>query len=193
MNFNLNTTLTKTMPDNNRQHIPIALSVIIGIVLAAQITVIHAYEGINTYYIRYDVKSSANRIIDDNLLMVPSKNDFRAENFSQISTKGVISSPPGEASASIDNRIRDNCLKAILVKNGLKSIHAKDLDTVVSYEGVIITPLNILKKTYHENQNTYTYEARVEFSPMAFPDKWKTLAIKHRAKQVLNNFFQLFH
>ena len=69
---------------------------------------------------------------------------------------------------------------------------AKDVDTVISYEGVIITPLNILKNTYNEDQNNYFYEVQVEFSPIAFPDKWETLDIKHRIKEIFYDFFQLF-
>ncbi|MBU1341601.1 MAG: hypothetical protein KKE44_08205 [Proteobacteria bacterium] len=153
---------------------------------------IHAYEGIQTYYIRYDVKSSNNTIINDNLLMVPAKNDFRAEKFSQISAAGVISAAPFESKTSVDKRIRDNFLKTILVKNGLKSIKTKDLDTIVSYEGAIITPLDIIKTTYREQLNNYGYEAQVEFSPVAFPDKWETLGMKHKIKEIVYDFFQFF-
>ncbi|MCD4718333.1 MAG: hypothetical protein K8S13_00530 [Desulfobacula sp.] len=160
--------------------------------LTASSNTIHAYEGIETYYIRYDVKSSSNRIIDDNLMMIPAKNDFRAEKFSQISATGVISAAPGESKISVEKRIRDDSLKTILVNNGLKSVKTKDVDTVISYEGVIITPLNILKNTYNEEKSIFLYEVQIEFSPIAFPDKWETLNIKHRVKAIFHDFFQLF-
>ena len=128
----------------------------------------------------------------DDLLMVPAKNDFRAENFSQISTTGVISAAQGKSKKSIEKQIRENALKSILVKNGLKSVKTKDYDTVISYEGVIITPLNILKNTYNEEQDNFIYEIQVEFTPIAFPDQWETLNMKHKIKEIFYNFFQLF-
>jgi len=153
---------------------------------------LHASEGIKTYYIRYDVKSSKNKIVDDNLMMIPAKNEFRAEKFSQIPTTGAISATLGESKVSVEKRIRNSSLKAILVNNGLKSIKTKDFDTVISYEGVIITPLNITKNSYNEEQNSYFYEVMVEFSPIAFPDRWGTLNIRYKIKEIFYDFFQLF-
>lgn len=181
------------MPDNCNQRLLYTLLPALLLFFFMPIITTHASEGITTYYIRYDVKSSKNRIIDDKLLMVPSKNDFRAEKFSQISTTGVISSAPGESNISIDKRIRANSLKTILVNNGLKSVKTRDYDTVISYEGVVITPLNILKNTCDNEQNSCFYEVQVEFSPIAFPDKWETLNMKNRIKKIFYDFFQLFN
>jgi hypothetical protein len=149
-------------------------------------------EGMNTYYIKYDIKSSKNRLVDDNLLMVPSKNDFRTEKFSQILISGVISADPGESNEATQQRIKENALKNILVNNGLKSVKTKDNDTVISYEGVIMTPLTLKKNTYLEERNEYAYEVRVDFCPIAFPDRWEKLNMKHRIKEMVNDFFQLF-
>ncbi|MCP3876312.1 MAG: hypothetical protein GY699_24625 [Desulfobacteraceae bacterium] len=124
--------------------------------------------------------------------MIPAKNDFRAENFSQILTKGVIPAASGESKAAINKRIRENSLKTILVNKGLKSVKAKDLDTVVSYEGVIVTPIDIIKNNYQEERNGYFYTAQIEFSPIAFPDKWEPLNTKSKIKKMFHNFFQLF-
>ena len=165
------------------------IAVSIGLLIS---NLIFADEGIKNFYIRYDIKSSYNKIIDDNLMMIPAKNDFRAEKFSQILTTGVISATPGESKISVKERIKNNSLKTILINNGLKSVKTKDYDTVISYEGVIITPFNILKTTYNEKQDNYFYEAQVEFSPIAFPDKWDTLNIKHKIKEMFHDFFQLF-
>jgi hypothetical protein len=149
-------------------------------------------EGINAYYIKYDIKSSKNKLVDDNLLMVPSKNDFRAEKFSQVFISGVISADPGESHESAQQRIKENALKNILVDHGLKSVKTKDHDTVVSYEGVIMAPLTLQKKTYLEEQKEYVYEVRVDFCPIAFPDRWETLSMKHKIKTMVYDFFQLF-
>ncbi len=149
-------------------------------------------EGIDTYYIKYDIKSSKNKVVGDNLLMVPSKNDFRAEKFSRISVSGVISAAPGESNESTQQRVKENALKNILVHNGLKSVKTKDYDTVISYEGVIMAPLTLIKNTYVEEQNEYIYEVRVDFCPIAFPDRWETLNMRHKIKEMVYDFFQLF-
>ena len=180
------------MPDNYKRYLFCSLLLTPLMIFILFIMTTHAYEGIETYYIKYDVKSSKNTIVNDNLLMIPAKNDFRAENFSHISTTGVISAAPGEAKTSVEQRIRDNSLKTIWVKYGLKSAKTKDYDTVISYEGVIITPLNILKNTYNEGQDNYFYEVQVEFSPIAFPDKWEALNMKYKIKEIFHDFFQLF-
>ncbi|HGY10770.1 MAG TPA: hypothetical protein ENK36_00200 [Desulfobacterales bacterium] len=180
------------MPDTYKRHLLVTLLIAALMLPIVSSTAIQAYEGIETYYIRYDVKSSRNKITGDDLLMIPAKNDFRAENFSQISTTGVISAAQGKSKKSIEKQIRDNALKSILVKNGLKSVKTKDYDTVISYEGVIITPLNILKNNYNEEQNNFIYEVQVEFTPIAFPDQWETLNMKHKIKEIFYNFFQLF-
>lgn len=180
------------MPKNYKHSLSYALGLIPLMILILSVITASAYEGIETYYIKYDVKSSRNTIVDENLLMVPAKNDFRAEKFSQISTTGVISADPGESKISVEKQIRDNSLKTILVKHGLKSVKTKDYDTIISYEGVVITPLNISKNTYNEEQSTYLYEAQVKFSPIAFPDEWGTLDVKHKIKNIFHEFFQLF-
>ena len=151
-----------------------------------------ADEGINCFYIRFDIKSSANKIQSENLIMIPAQNDFRAEKFSQISVSGVISAAPGESNESTQKRIRENVLKNILLNNGLKSVKTKDYDTVLSYEGVIITPLRLVKNIYVEEQNGYMYEIGVDFCPIAFPDRWETLNMKYKIKELFYDFMQLF-
>ena len=153
---------------------------------------VFADEGIACFYVRLDIHSSANRIQNENLIMVPSKNDFRAEKFSQVSVSGVISATPGESNESTQKRIKENALKTILLNNGLKSVKTKDYDTVVSYEGVIITPLTLRKNTYLEERSEYMYEVKIDFCPIAFPDRWETLNMKHRIKEMAYDFFQLF-
>ena len=66
------------------------------------------------------------------------------------------------------------------------------MDTIISYEGVIITPINIVRNIYNKDGDNYSYEVGLEFSPIAFPDKWETLKIKDRIKEVFYDFFQLF-
>lgn len=180
------------MPDNFKPSVFYCLCLAAVMLVISPDIAIQAYEGIETYYIRYDVKSSKNRIVDDNLLMVPTENDFRAENFSRFSTTGVISASPGDPMQSVEQQIRDHAFKTILLKNGLKSVKTKDHDTVISYEGVVTTPLTILNHTYNEKQGHYEYLAQGDFSAIAFPDEWKKLRIKQSIKHIMNDFFNLF-
>jgi len=123
--------------------------------------------------------------------MIPAKNDFRAEKISQITITGVISAAQNKSQTSDERLIRDDSLKSILVQNGLKSIKTKDYDTIISYEGVIITPVKIIKKVYNKDQDNYSYKAEVEFSPIAFPDRWEKLNMKYKIKRVFYDFFDL--
>ncbi len=180
------------MPENYNRYLFYTLPMVILIILTAYLHKIQAYEGIAVYYIRYDVKSSKNRISSDNLLMIPAENEFRSEKFSYIITTGVISARSNENNFSVDEKIRDDALKTVLKNNGLKSVESRDLDTVISYEGMIMTPVKIIKNNYSEKLDNYSYEAGVEFAPIAFPDRWETLHMKYRFKRAVNNFLELF-
>ncbi|MFH2058467.1 MAG: hypothetical protein ABIJ59_06175 [Pseudomonadota bacterium] len=180
------------MPDFNK---PFLIFLILFAMTAISIGIIPtvlAYEGIENYYIRYDVHSSKNKITADNLIMIPAKNDFRAEKFSQQPITGILSAAPGESKSLIDKQIKEDALKTVLVEYGLKSLTSKDLDTIISYEGAIITPINIIKRTYSQEENTYAYTVQVEFSPIAFPNEWETLGMKYKIKAIVYDFFQLF-
>ncbi len=173
------------MPEKN---IPFIIAIFLMTFFFSNPSSGYGYEGISIYYVRYDMKSSNNRLVDDNLLIIPAANDFRAENFSLMTVTGEISAA-GKAS-HIDTQIRDNALKTLLVQSGLKSVKTKDHDTVISYEGVMKTPFNISRKTY--NNNHINYEAQIQFSPISFPDRWKTLGVKDKIKGIIKDFFELF-
>ncbi len=180
------------MPDFNKT-ILLSTSLLILLVLSlGKAPIVKAYEGIENYYIRYDVKSSKNKFSTENLLMIPAKNDFRTEKFSQQSITGVISAASGILETSINKNIKEDALKNILVASGLKSITTKDLDTIISYEGAIITPINIIKNIYSQDLAQYQYTVQIEFSPIAFPDKWESMGVKHKIKGIITDFFQLF-
>lgn len=150
------------------------------------------YEGISTYYVRYDVKSVNNRITNDNLLIIPAEDEFRVENFSIISMSGDISAEGFSQTGSKDQMIRDHVLKTILVEKGLKSVTSKDAETTISYEGSVKLPATIQQKRYHQSTNRLTYEAEIEFSPISFPDKWDSMRVKKNIKNFFYEFFNLF-
>lgn len=157
-----------------------------------QVPVLKAYEGIQKYYVRYEVKSSRNRIKNENLLMIPVKNEFRSEKFSHQIISGAISADSGFKNKHIDLIIQEDALKTILKNEGLKSVHIKDVDTIISYEGAILSPINILSKSYDPTENRYQYNLEIEFSPIAFPDQWKNKKNVHNLKSIISDFLELF-
>ena len=73
-----------------------------------------ASEGIDHYYIRYDIKSSKNQIKEERLTMVPANNDFRGENFSVLNISRAISADPGESPQTLDRLAQKHALQWIL-------------------------------------------------------------------------------
>ncbi|MBI9092171.1 MAG: hypothetical protein JEZ12_23410 [Desulfobacterium sp.] len=158
-------------------------------------------EGIRVYYLRYDIKSSNNRIVDTNLLMVPADNDFRAENFTTVSTRGSVTAVPGDSTRERLDRARENALKLLLEENGLKSVSTVSsvfsnktagIDTVLSYEGAVIPPMETLSSSYDPQTQCFSAVFKARFTPLAFPDRWKRLQIKTKIKQALQGFISLF-
>lgn len=103
-----------------------------------------AQEGLETYYVRYDIKYADNRITDENLLMVPAENEFRMEKFSRATIAGVISMTSGESKNHLFSRARDQALKQLLKTRGLTSVTSENRVTIVSHEGVVRTPVQIV-------------------------------------------------
>jgi hypothetical protein len=149
-------------------------------------------EGIKLYYVRYDVKTSRHQIVDTNLIMLPCENEFRAEKFSVIQTYGAISATYNESEDTLTKFAKENAIISLLRENGLHSVTSKDYDTVVSYEGVIKTPVIILEKGFENNSGAYYIKIQSDFSPIAFPDKWKNLKTKSQIKKFFSDFISLF-
>lgn len=149
-------------------------------------------DGITHYYIRYDVKTSKHQIVDTNLIMVPGENEFRAAKFSSIQTYGAISATYNESESTLTKFAKENAIISLLRKNGLKSVQSKDYETVVSYEGAIKTPVSILEKGFEEKTGSYFIKIQTDFSPIAFPEKWKGLKTKNEIRKFFSNFISLF-
>ena len=154
-----------------------------------------AKEEIRLYYVRYDVKSTGHSLVDSNLTMVPAKNEFRAENFSQVAVKGAISSVPGTSPETSMDRLtllaKRDALKRLLRSKGLKSVTSRDTDTVVSYEGAVKTPVELIERQYNKETGQFEAKFQVVFSPTAFPDRWDELEFKDRAKKLFSDFLEL--
>ncbi len=149
-------------------------------------------EGITTYYIRFDLKSSRNRISDSRLTMIPAQKDFRAANFSYVPVSGFIQALPQDNTHTLENRAKKNAFIQLLEKKGLKSINTRDSDTIISYEGCVQIPVALHIFPYNDEQHGYPYNARVLFSPISFPDQWEPLYRKFKYNEILDNFFLFF-
>ena len=150
----------------------------------------YAYEGISSYYLRYDIQSHKNQLKEERLIMVPVEDEFRAENFSLCTISGTLSARPGELKPMIEKRVREQTLKSVLREKGLKSVKATNYDTIVSYEGVVMVPIQL--EMMNVGKQEIHFRAGIQFSPLAFPDRWETLQSKHRMKQAIQDFFLLF-
>lgn len=149
-------------------------------------------EGISIYYIRFDLKSSSQRITDGKLTMVPAHKDFRAANFSYFPVSGIIPALPQEAARTIEDKAKQNALIQLLEQKGLKSVKALNNDTIISYEGCVRMPVSLFISPYDDKNKGFPYTARVFFSPLSFPDQWESLGRRFKIKELLNNFFHFF-
>lgn len=192
LNFNrLMENITKNMPLLRFFYILTFLTAIISGVLTLANPSMAEHTAINTYYIRYDIKSSKHQLTDENLLMIPAKDEFRAEKFALISLPCVISLTPGESKKQILQRAKNQALQNILREKGLRSVQSKNLMTIISYEGVILSPIDILGIP-GDNPAQFAYTAQFGFSPLAFPDQWQNLKLSTTIKEKLNDFFSFF-
>jgi hypothetical protein len=156
-------------------------------------------------------------IVDENLLMVPAQHEFRQENFSQVTLDCVISVTPGESKNRRWTRARDQAVRNLLKTHGLTSAASENLTTIVSYEGVVQSPVQIVPvpslnpdmppgarasedadASEDSTAGTGTgagvfyFTARAYFAPLSFPDQWKALENRAVIQQKLDEFFQLF-
>jgi hypothetical protein len=161
-----------------------------------------ASQGLETYYVRYDIKYTDNKITDENLLMVPAENEFRMEKFSRASIAGVISMTSGESKNHLFSRARDQALKQLLKTRGLISVTSENRVTIVSHEGVVRIPVKIVPEpgavpeqepapVSRKDARVFSYTATTVFAPLAFPDQWEKRKNRAYIKEKIDAFFQL--
>jgi hypothetical protein len=149
-------------------------------------------KGISTYYIRFDLKSSSQRITEGKLTMVPAHEEFRAANFSSFPISGIIPALPQESDRTIEAKIKQNAFIQLLEQKGLKSVKTLNYDTIVSYEGCVQEPVTLFISPYDDKNKGFPYSARILFSPLSFPDQWESLRRRFKIKELLDNFFLFF-
>ncbi len=149
-------------------------------------------DAISRYYIRFDLKSSSQRITDGKLTMVPAHEEFRAANFSSFPVSGIIPALPQEAAQTIEAKVKQNAFIQLLEQKGLKSVTTLNYDTIVSYEGCVQMPITLFISPYDDKKKGFPYTARILFSPLSFPDQWESLHRQFKIKKLLDNFFLFF-
>ena len=153
-----------------------------------------------TYYARLDVKYTDNSIASDNLLLFPAENDFRAEKFTLVEQSGIALSSDKETKIDLKTEAKHDAIKRLLEEKGLKSIKSKTTKTnglyqnevVMSYEGAVKLPCQIIDISYDTAKNQCRVKLKVAFSAIAFPDRWQSLRIKQIIKQTFNQFILFF-
>jgi hypothetical protein len=150
------------------------------------------FHGIQAYYVRLDHHFTAHKSTQTRVTMVPAENEPRAENFSLVLVEGIVSGDRQTADTTLANMARKETFARILEIHGLKSVKTLNQETIVSYEGVILSPADIAISTYDPARSGYPYTASVKFSPLSFPDQWESLKRQYSIKQILNDFFLLF-
>jgi hypothetical protein len=147
---------------------------------------------ISTYYIRFDLKSSSQRITDGKLTMVPAHEQFKAANFSYFPISGIVPARPQEMGQSIEAKAKQNAFIQLLEQKGLKSVTTLNYDTIISYEGCVQMPVALFISPYDDKNKGFPYTARVLFSPLSFPDQWESLRHRFKIKKLLDNFLLFF-
>jgi len=147
---------------------------------------------ISTYYIRFDLKSSRQRITDGKLTMVPAHEQFKAANFSYFPISGIVPALPQEMAQSIEAKAKENAFIQLLEQKGLKSVTTLNYDTIISYEGCVQMPVALFISPYDDKNKGFPYTARVLFSPLSFPDQWESLRHRFKIKKLLDNLLLFF-
>jgi len=149
-------------------------------------------QGIKNYYIRLDHHFFSHKSARARVTMVPAENEFRAEIFSLVLIQGTIKADRQTGETAISALAKKQTLARVLQAHGLKSVQSLNQTTIVSYEGVIISPVDITIATYDPSLEGYAYTASVKFSALAFPDQWASLKTQYKIRQIINDFFLLF-
>ena len=124
--------------------------------------------------------------------MIPAEREYRRENFSPVSVPGLITTSAQSSKQEIENRAKKTALIQILEQKGLKSVTTRNSDTILSYEGMVFTPVSLKIAPYDSNKNGYPFIADVYFASMAFPDQWESLQYQFKVKRIFEDFILLF-
>ena len=183
---------TKATPLKLEYLIPTPILVSIIVLILSSSLYGGEFDGIATYYIRLDHSFTSQTFINDHVTMVPAENEFRGDHFSLVLMDGTLHGDPRTSPHRVEALVKKEIFTKVLLSQGLKSVYSLNQNTTVSYEGVVLCPINITIAAYENSLGGFPYTANIKFSPIAFPDKWDTLRQHYNIKKILNDFFLLF-
>ncbi len=142
------------------------------------------------YYARFEVKTHNKAVVETSFLMEPASEEFRTEKFE---LKKIAGKSPYNSKVDIISAAKHDALSRVLTRHGLKSIKTRSVvqdgipfeEIIITYEGVFRHPFTTLNKGYTTDQHTCTIEMSVWFSPIAFPDRWSFLYMRHLLRRAL--------
>ena len=152
------------------------------------------------YYIQFDVRFSDNAVDRSNLLMVPADREFRAENFTSIVVSGSAAPESGGPVRDGETLAKQDALKRLLEEHGLTSVksavtsvnNSSRSQEVMTYQGAVRMPVTLLASGYDPAAGRYTVTIRAQFSPIAFPDRWHLLQMRHRVRTWVDHVLSWF-
>ncbi len=147
-----------------------------------------ALEPITIYHLRYDQIFLNNVLVKDNLVMVPVSKPPGRENFSPISITGVITMTVMESKIDLAARAKTGAFKKLLVNRGLKSLRSTNHQTIVSYEGLVNTPVNLIGK-HDVDAGLFHYRAAIDFYSLPFPGQPRRISPKAWIMEKFDDFF----
>ncbi|MBF0235905.1 MAG: hypothetical protein HQK65_23160, partial [Desulfamplus sp.] len=170
------------------------LILLLCLAATASPSLLYSKNNLSLYYVRFDIKSVNNRMERSNLLMIPSDNEFRQERFSKFVISGSADySATGIKGVNIQTRAVHNAIKNFLESNGLQSVKSQSTavgglaygqsmvndQTVVSFEGAVKLPYKVIQSSFNKETGIYSVTIELTFAPLAFPDKWEDMLLKH--------------
>lgn len=161
----------------------------------------YSENNLSLYYVRFDIKSVDNRIERSNLLIIPSKDEFRQEKFAPFVISGSADyKATGSKGVNIQTRAAHNAIRNFLEVNGLESVKSQSTSvnglahdqTVVSFEGAVKLPYKIINGTFNTETGIYSVTIELLFAPLAFPDQWENMLLQYKIKSLFNEFKSFF-
>ena len=147
------------------------------------------------YYARFDIKSVNGVVTASKLLMIPAEGEWRAEGF-----RRRIATGRAGGGRNAEEAARRNAFTRLLLRHGLKSMDTKRSlrnfrahdEIVISYEGVLYLPPEILEGGWVDGDEAYAVEMAVLFSPVADPDRWPHLLLRDRISKTFKGIISIF-
>lgn len=155
-----------------------------------------SFENYNTFYIRADIKTSNGMVTKSNLIMNPYFENISARKYSKYRIKGHSDK---DTKLDLKYAAEHNALFNLLISEGLMSLNSKRTlisglahqEIVVSYEGIIQYPYEIIREGYMKSYSGYRVEMEVLFSKIKSPED-KQVQLKKENMDIIRKIISFF-